>query len=153
MTAEKANGSIYDHFPGLKSFMDHMSKSHPEYRVHPRKNLYVLQSVDRDGNITDERYGMNLVTDTGMDVIRYGNTDTSVRYVFLLLEGVSSADAASVSDYAIPTYTRMIKQTSDNFRNYTTYPMTYDSETGSYLRVNFGKVWSLIITIKILILI
>lgn len=30
-------------------------------------NLYLLQTVDRDGNITGEAYGMNLMTDTGLN--------------------------------------------------------------------------------------
>ena len=29
-------------------------------------NVYVLQTIDKDGNVTDEKYGMNLMTDYGM---------------------------------------------------------------------------------------
>lgn len=43
-----------------KQFMDNFSKKHSGI-----SNVYVFTSVDKDGNITDEKYGMNLMTLNG----------------------------------------------------------------------------------------
>lgn len=127
MSENLANGSVYDQYPGLKQFLDNYKVMHHGEGGNT-KNLYVIQSIDRDGNVTAEHYGLNLMTDTGVDVGVLGWTNTSnLSYVFYLVEGVS--EAADIRDYAFPTYTRRVRQIDYTWLE-TLYPMEFDSETG-----------------------
>lgn len=49
---------------GLEKFSQNMKINHN--RDISGHNLYLLQTVDRDGNITGEAYGVNVLTDTGL---------------------------------------------------------------------------------------
>ena len=48
---------------GLNVFVENYKK---RYGQEPSSNIYVLQTTDLDGNVTDEKYGVNLITDSGM---------------------------------------------------------------------------------------
>ena len=37
-----------------------------KFQNHGISNIYVLQTIDQNGKVTDEKYGMNLMTDYGM---------------------------------------------------------------------------------------
>lgn len=39
--------------------------NNPEMFKDGMHNLYLLQSVDKDGNVTEEKYGINVMTDLG----------------------------------------------------------------------------------------
>lgn len=136
-----SNGSVYDEYPGLKTFVNHMTQLHPEYGGNVNKNLYVIQSIDRDGNITDEKYGINLVTDVGTDNTAFMITSASyMKYKFMMLEGVSNADASNVLDYKMPEHTRDITADYNSYSNYgEIYPMTYDSDTGVISQIY--RIW------------
>ena len=67
MSENLANRSVYDQYPGLKQFLDNYKVMHHGEGGNT-KNLYVIQSIDRDGNVTAEHYGLNLMTDIGVDV-------------------------------------------------------------------------------------
>ena len=125
MIQAKQAGSLYAEFPELKTFTQNICARHPEYGSAIPKNLDLIQSIDMNGNVTEEHYGMNLVTDIGADEIIFDPNNES--YQLSLYEGASTA--ASVLDYAQPTYTRKINNTSSDTA-YTTYPATYDSTTG-----------------------
>lgn len=51
---------------GLQAFIDHYEQNRkPEGPEIHGANLYLIQTEDMDGNITDEKYGINLITDVG----------------------------------------------------------------------------------------
>ena len=136
-----SNGSVYDEYPGLKTFVDHMVQRHPEYGGCVNKNLYVIQSIDRNGNITDEKYGVNLVTDIGTDNTVYMmDSESYMKYKFMMLEGVASADVSTVMDYKMPEHTRDITAGPANIASFATqYPMSYDSDTGVISQIR--RMW------------
>lgn len=53
-------------------FVDNMKQTHPGI-----SNLYVFTSVDKNGNIVDEKYGMNLMTNNGFQKMFADNNITS----------------------------------------------------------------------------
>ena len=62
----------------LKIFCRNIKKNNPKLSHPYMHNLYLLQTTDRDGNITGEAYGMNLITNWGFKEIytsgnSYGN--------------------------------------------------------------------------------
>lgn len=125
-----AKKSIYDEHPKLKEFEENYKKTHPGVDINT-KNLYIVQSVNRDGVVTSEQYGLNLVTDAGFDQIisNYSPSTETFRTAIRLLEGVPIAEAPTVLTYTIPSYTRRI-QTSTKSGNNNFYAMQYNSETG-----------------------
>ena len=51
-------------------FMRAMKFVKNSQKIHPGvSNIYVFTSVDKDGNITDEKYGMNVMTNTGFSAV------------------------------------------------------------------------------------
>lgn len=53
-------------------FVDNMKGTHPGI-----SNLYVFTSIDKDGNVVDEKYGMNLITNYGFQRLYTDNSATS----------------------------------------------------------------------------
>ena len=59
-----------EEFPSsLIEFSKAWNKKNPNKSDAMNHNLYLLQTVDRDGNITGEAYGMNLMTTNGFNKI------------------------------------------------------------------------------------
>lgn len=59
-----------EEYQRLVSFANNMKDKHPGI-----SNMYILQSIDKDGNVTDTKYGMNLMTNKGFnDIYKSGNT-------------------------------------------------------------------------------
>jgi len=117
-------GSIFDEHPQLRTFRENFMKHHPDVNF-DAKNLYVIQSFNQDGELTDEHYGLNLITDGGLTAMNANTNNTNGKLA--LLEGVE--EASSVLEYAFPTYTAIINNTSTDTAN-SVYPMAYDSTTG-----------------------
>ena len=89
-------------------------------------NLYVFSLIDEDGNIKDEKYGMNLMTNTGMNDIYSSNqnfepsssvhlyvgqgtgtisTDTnSIRAAEICFNGLEATNKNTNKDYNYPLY-------------------------------------------------
>lgn len=59
-----------DKFKLLREFINNMQFKHEGI-----SNLYVFETRDKEGNVTDVKYGMNLLTDVGLDAI-YKNGGT-----------------------------------------------------------------------------
>lgn len=130
--------SLYDEYPKLKTFRANFMRNHPGINI-DLKNLYLIQSINQDGEVTEENYGLNLITDAGVDltIADYNNPSTKLA----LLEGVPQAEASSVLDYAFPTYDRMINNTSSDTNNGAIYPMTYDSVSGVVSQRRKATTW------------
>ena len=113
-------------FERAKEFMDNFSKKRSGI-----SNVYVFSAVDRDGNIVDEKYGMNLMTnngfleiygqsripfnarDTSGDTVRlyvgtdvdqtpYSVQDTDLREP--AFGGLAATNTNTTKDYAYPIY-------------------------------------------------
>ena len=61
-------------FDRVQQFIKNFSKKHQGI-----SNLYVFTSVDRDGNVVDEKYGMNLMTRQGFNEIYADGVEFSAR--------------------------------------------------------------------------
>lgn len=60
-----------DDFPeSLKRFSENINKKNPGLHSE-NHNLYLLQTTDRDGNVTGEAYGMNLMTNKCFNIMYY----------------------------------------------------------------------------------
>lgn len=87
--------------------------------------VYLIQTEDLDGNITDEKYGINLTQDTMMTKGTYGWNN----YMVCLVKTNGSGNIAST--YANSVFNGNWEYISTGLtfsRN--RYPMTYDSTTG-----------------------
>lgn len=95
------NNEIFHQFPGLKTFMNNMRKHNKHITS---KNIYVFRSEDQDGNIVDEKYGVNLLTDIGLQGL-----NMSMRYYygsdrpFTLLLYYTQIPDFSYEDDVLPT--------------------------------------------------
>lgn len=83
---------------GFQRFCDNMRAKSPGNIPTGVHNLYLIQSVDKDGNITDEKYGMNLMTNYGFT--QYYNTTASRNDNFYIQLGTGSRDPV-ITDTAL----------------------------------------------------
>ncbi len=69
--------SVYDDYPELEGFINNVKnkKSSIKKRV-DFDNIYILQTIDREGNITDTKFALNVMTDAGYIASRVGNAMT-----------------------------------------------------------------------------
>lgn len=88
-------------------------------------NLYVLQTVDRDDNVIDEKYGMNLMTDYGME--QYFGTSAGFPTTIYIGGGNQPITVGS-SSLGSPLTT--VGSTLDNSTVDYQYPTYYAIETG-----------------------
>lgn len=95
--------------------------------IHPGiSNIYVFTSVDSDGNIVDEKYGMNLMTNIGFrsiyqdnnafeasntvklyvgaDVSQQGVRPTDTRLEHPCFNGLAATNTVTAKDYTYPMY-------------------------------------------------
>ena len=94
-------------------------------------NVYVFTSVDKDGNVVDEKYGMNLMTRQGFSEIyangvAFGARDDSNNTVRLYVgTGVGETPyAVTDTDLEIPAFGGLAATNSDTSKAYN-YPMYY----------------------------
>lgn len=85
-------------------------------------NLYLIRSYDRDGNITDEKFGINLMTDFGLAMIARFNSSNAFR-----LTCGNGAVTPAYTDESIGT--DVFGTTPSITLSYEQYPITYDSVT------------------------
>lgn len=85
-------GNTYDR---AIQFTKNFSKHHPGM-----SNLYVFTSVDKDGNIVDEKYGMNLMTNIGFRAIYANGTAFQASDSFKLFVGTDTSES-STSPYTV----------------------------------------------------
>lgn len=114
-----------DQFPeGLLKFIDSWNTKNPNRTSANNHNLYLFQTIDMDGNVTNEAYGMNLMTKTWFENIYAKGTYPSNPGIFI---GSSDVDPA-LSDTALGSAIITTK-TIDSNTNVTKYGMIYDSTT------------------------
>lgn len=103
----------------LDQFVQNMKQKHSKYAGF--HNLYIIQTEDLDGNITDLKFGMNLLTDLGLQCI---NADVGTKYVAF---GDNSVEP-SFTDISFTGDVLPVRpQITDT--NVHAEPLQYDSET------------------------
>ena len=88
-------------------------------------NLYVIQKKDLDGNVIEEKYGMNLMTDYGMSQYLVSNTNFPTN-VYI---GNGSGSFNHTTSNIISPITTISATVSSTAKNYS-HPLYYDSVAG-----------------------
>lgn len=101
----------------ISKFVDNFLKKNNNV---PLRNLYIFKSEDKDGNITDMRYGVNLI-------IRGGYSAAPPTYSDHILYVGDGVGIPSYDDTALIHYLATAQQTSDASG---VYPIQYDSQKG-----------------------
>lgn len=111
--------------------------NNPEMFKDGMHNLYLLQSVDKDGNVTEEKYGINVMTDLGFQAYYSVRDYESSVYCFL---GDGDGEP-STSDATLFHQTITTVGTWNNDERYEC-PMLYNKDTGIISGMLFyGKFW------------
>lgn len=97
--------------------------------MHPGiSNIYVFTSVDKDGNIVDEKYGMNLMTNNGFKAIYQDNETFAASDAIHLYvgSGVSTNPGIRVEDTSleVPCFNGLAATNSDTTKDFS-YPLYY----------------------------
>ena len=115
--------NIYEH---ATQFIENFSEKHNGV-----SNVYVFTSVDKNGNVVDEKYGMNLMTRQGFSEIYangvdFGARDSSGNTVRLYVgTGVGETPyAVTDTDLEIPAFGGLAATNSDTTKTYN-YPMYF----------------------------
>lgn len=98
-------------------------------------NVYILKSVAMDGTVTDVKYGMNVVTNTGFSVMM---TNSRTKNYHDLCIGTGTGTPA-ITDTAL--FTPFKDNTSYYSFNAVSNPITFDADTGiisTYKRSGYG---------------
>ena len=90
-------------------------------------NMYIIKTVDEDGNITSENYGMNMMTDNGMS--KYFKDKKDFPTNLYIGNGASSFDYTTKTLVNKIPYVEMAATVSDSTKAYN-YPMYYDPALG-----------------------
>lgn len=94
---------VSDAFPkSLELFAKRYQQIHPECINAFGHNLYMFQTIDRDGNVTDEKYGLNLMTNYGFgQCYRAWNQSVSGVYFWIGSNDVDGGSDPSFTDTAL----------------------------------------------------
>ena len=113
-------------FPkGLEEFRQNIKNKDNSSDIYCH-NLYLLQTTDRDGNVTGEAYGMNLMTNWGFKNIYTSTTSYETNCKIYIGNGT---DEPVLTNNAL--YSPIITTGSTNVNtSYSIYPFQYDSSTG-----------------------
>ena len=121
-----------EEFPSsLIEFSKAWNKKNPNKSDAMNHNLYLLQTVDRDGNITGEAYGMNLMTTNGFNKL-YTANGGSISDLYLYIG--SSDTTPTLADTSITTPITTTGSThysigKDYYYSELLYGTRYDAET------------------------
>ena len=88
-------------------------------------NLYVIQKKDLDGNVIDEKYGMNLMTDYGMSQFFV----SAANFPTQLFVGNGSGSFNHTTNTLISAITNLAATNTSTTINYN-YPLYYDNVAG-----------------------
>lgn len=107
-------------FEHIQNFVSNMKDKRPGI-----SNIYVFETTDSDGNVTDVKYGMNLMTNSGFNAIyKSGSTFALSDSVKLYVgEGVSNFDK-STSYMETPLFGGLAATNSNTNKDYA-YPIMY----------------------------
>lgn len=117
--------TVEDDYPeSLKRFEENYLKAHPNEKT-VGHNIYHLVSEDRDGNITSEGFGLNVLTDRGFsNMYTRGNSDESLNTRMYLGDGEFETidPSSSAMVHAISTTSASVSGTNyDPGHQYTRY--------------------------------
>ena len=107
-------------------FQEAYDKRHNKGIPSANHNLYLLQTTDIDGNVTGEAYGVNLMTNLGLDKIYKNGSNTSYASKRIYIGSGSDAPALTNNSLYSPITTSGSTHSSD-YNSISTYGMTYDS--------------------------
>ena len=85
----------------------------------PLRNLYIFKSEDKDGNVTDVKYGVNMAVRTGFDYI------VPPEYYYRILYVGDGTGVPSYEDTALFNYLATASLASEDNKS---FPIYYDSE-------------------------
>lgn len=124
----------------LQKFISNYNKLHPmkcdDTTAH-FNNVYHIQSIDRDGNVTNECFGKNLITDWAMqNYVGSFTKDSNISWKLLIGTGTGTIDRSSTSMLQLPSAgcistnsTLWHSASKAEFKECMT-PTEYDSTTG-----------------------
>ena len=128
-------------FQQIQNFISNMKDKHPGV-----SNIYIFESVDENGNVTDTKYGMNLLTNKGFnDIYKAHNTFALSSSVKLYVgSGVSNFDKTT-SSIETPLFGGLAATNSNVNKDYA-YPIIFSrgeqSNTGIITLISrFGIVY------------
>lgn len=107
------------------AFMKNFKSTHKTSSI---SNVYVLRTIDRDGNVTCERYGMNLMTNYGMT--RYFTNNDTFPTNLYIGNGSGSFNYSTNSLLSPIITTPASMPSGGNSKSYA-YPLYYDSISGT----------------------
>lgn len=99
--------------------VEEFAKNYSKNKKFPLRNLYVFTVIDKNGNVKDEKFGVNLMTKAGFDYSPIdGSYDTNLR----LGDG---SGTPSYEDMALFHYLGSVSNPDTSTSN---YPLFYDSD-------------------------
>jgi len=112
--------------PKFQRAMEFAKNFKQKHRGTSISNMYVIQAIDRDGNVVDEKYGMNLMTNYGMT--QYFVTASSAFPTNLYIGNGSGTFNHTTNTLLSPitTTAASIKSTTKSYA----YPVYYDPIEG-----------------------
>ena len=119
----------------------------------PLRNLYIFKSEDENGNITDVKYGVNLVVRTGFDYIVPPDVSSRILYVgdgtgvpsyedTALFNYITSAPLASSDLSSFPIYYDSERNLICQYRRCGMYTLDYTVLNRTFDITEFGLVYS-----------
>ena len=111
-------------------FMRAMKFVKNSQKIHPGvSNIYVFTSVDKDGNITDEKYGMNVMTNTGFSAVYQSGNEFEASSTVKLYVG-SGTTPVTIEDTQLENvcFNGLAATNTDTSKDYA-YPMYYAAGT------------------------
>jgi hypothetical protein len=100
----------------VSEFVDKFLKKNKNF---PLRNLYIFKSEDENGNITDVKYGVNLVVRTGFDYI------VPPEYIYRVLYVGDGTGVPSYENTSLFNHIATASLTSEDSKS---FPIYYDSE-------------------------
>ena len=113
-------GYVDETYNRAMKFVKNFGKFHPGV-----SNIYVFTSVDKDGNITDEKYGMNLMTDYGFATIYKNGTSFAASDSVKLYVGTGTSDFRTTSQSLELQAFGGLAATNSNTSKAYNYPMYF----------------------------
>ena len=114
--------SLYDEYPGLKKFFSKMGRR-AKY-----DNLYIIQCEDMDGNITDTKYGLNLIPDVYFNSLDQFTQGSSLWNLRIVQDDGQTPSSQSDMGFAYQAGSKYLSVECSVSASH--YAATYDSETG-----------------------
>ena len=127
-------------FELLKNFASNMKMNH-----HGISNIYIFESTDENGNVTDIKYGMNLMTNVGFNAVYKTGSEFSLSNSVQLYVGSGVSHFDKSSAYIETPLFGGLAATNETTSKDFAYPIIYSSgeqpNTGIITLVScFGKV-------------